>query len=134
MVHVVITLPIAIQTTCKIAAHIWHRNFDGHARLLVAYSLYYTSDHNLVSATNLVYPARWKVESCVTPRLSRCVRNDSGGLLSVFFNRCHPPSHDSGSNLSRKVFLIRGEKKSSVFRHSRVGWDRVAVAQVAVRA
>jgi hypothetical protein len=43
-------------------------------------------------------------------------------VLSVFFNRRHPPSHDSGLKLSQKVFLIRRKKKSSVFRHSRVGW------------
>ena len=36
---------------------------------------------------------------------------------------------DSGLKLSRKVFLFRGEKKSSVFRHSRVGAPRGVLAR-----
>lgn len=45
-------------------------------------------------------------------------------LLFEFFNWGNPPSQRLGFELSRKVFSNRGEKKLSVFRHSRVGSSR----------
>ena len=42
-------------------------------------------------------------------------------VLSVFFNQSHPPSQRSGLNAFSEGLLNRGEKKSSFFRHSRVG-------------